>query len=425
MQVKELISTGQIHSIVVSPGPGTPAVAADVGVVPALFRELTDTPILGVCLGHQALAHVHGASVVRAPEPCHGRLSDIEHKGHKLFQGIPSGRDSGFRVVRYHSLIVEESELPPELQPICWTAGGHVALSIGQEERQHASAGDMLLMGIAHTSYPHYGIQYHPESVATNFGDTLLKNFAQLAAQHNKVPLPMHQFPAPLGNKEDASTSAGHPGKVASDAIQLQLVWRSVTAADVKCLALMETMGWTGSHDTFWLDSERSDRARFSILGGPGGRLWRRITFKLPPSASTTQAANLVQNQALYNGADEVVMQPGVGSEQVRCPEGVLTEVDATGTCTETRCRFRSWMKQFMEHHSLKKGAEQAELPFDFQGGLVGYLGYEMKAESSGELVHDSMCGSPLLQSPSSGVCMQQTLKEQDGSCACLAAMSR
>lgn len=389
MQVKRLVSKGEVHNIVVSPGPGTPAVAADVGVVPDLFQHLTDTPILGVCLGHQALSHVHGGSVVRAPEPCHGRLSDIEHSGHMLFKGIPSGRNSGFRVVRYHSLMVQESDLPTELQPICWTAGGHVPLSIGEEQLHASAVEDKLLMGVAHKTQPHYGIQYHPESVATCFGDTLLKNYVQLAAQFSKQPLPA-TLCAPLGLQE--SRNGSHAFQALSDEVQLQVVWSQVTdAAHVQCLQLMDTMEWADSQNTFWLDSERSSRshARFSFLGGPGGQLWRRITFQLPRS-SRGVPSQPARNGAAVNGSNGAEQEQNHTSASSQCQEGLLTEVDASGAVVERRCHFRSWLRNFMKRRRLKNLEKADQLPFNFQGGLVGYLGYEMKAESTGDLVHDS-----------------------------------
>ena len=243
-------------------------------------------------------------------------------------------------------------------------------------------------------------IRDSPESVATHFGDSLLKNFAQLAAQHSTLPLPA-QLPAPpAGGKGHISASAGHAEASASGAVQLQLVWRCMPAAGhIKCLDLMEVTGWTGAHDTFWLDSERTDRARFSIMGGPGGRLWRRITFKLPPSRSAAESASASDSDRTQNvhapssiAIDDVGMPGGEHTSEARCPQGVLKEVDAEGRSVEVRCHFRAWLKEYMQRHSLNTGPEQAQLPFDFQGGLVVYLGYEMKAESTGDLMHDSRC---------------------------------
>ncbi|CAI7764690.1 unnamed protein product, partial [Closterium sp. NIES-54] len=116
------------HAIVISPGPGTPCCPADIGVCADVLRECTDIPILGVCMGHQALAALNGGQVVPAPEPVHGRLSGVEHTGHPLFTNIPSG--SLFQVVRYHSLAVHWASLPKDLEPIAWTTNDPLSTHI-------------------------------------------------------------------------------------------------------------------------------------------------------------------------------------------------------------------------------------------------------------------------------------------------------
>jgi para-aminobenzoate synthetase len=113
--------------VVLSPGPGTPHRPEDIGICAALLKRAIGTPILGVCLGHQALAAVHGGHVVRAPVPMHGRLHTLKHAGDAMFEGIPSGdaRDAHgkqFTVVRYHSLVVDGSSLPACLEATAWTA---------------------------------------------------------------------------------------------------------------------------------------------------------------------------------------------------------------------------------------------------------------------------------------------------------------
>jgi anthranilate synthase/aminodeoxychorismate synthase-like glutamine amidotransferase len=143
-------------AIVISPGPCTPQQA---GVSCELIREMgAATPMLGVCLGHQAIAEALGGRVIRAQEPVHGRTSMILHDGTKLFAGIPSP----FRATRYHSLVVEEATLPDELVITARTEDG-------------------IPMAMAHRQWPLYGVQFHPESVLTQYGRTLLVNFLDLA----------------------------------------------------------------------------------------------------------------------------------------------------------------------------------------------------------------------------------------------------
>ncbi len=141
--------------IVISPGPGTPG---DAGVSKEIIRQLGPShPVLGVCLGHQCIGDVFGGRVSRAPRLMHGKTSPIYHNDHPLFKGI----ESPFEAARYHSLIVEEENLPEDLEIIAFTREGE-------------------LMGLCHKEYPIYGVQFHPESILTTSGKQLLSNFLKL-----------------------------------------------------------------------------------------------------------------------------------------------------------------------------------------------------------------------------------------------------
>jgi len=151
-QIRELAP----DAIIISPGPCTPQQA---GISCEVIRQLGSTlPILGVCLGHQAIAEALGGRVIRASEPVHGRTSAIHHDERGLFRGIPSP----FRATRYHSLIVEESQLPAALEVTARTEDG-------------------LVMGLRHRQWPIVGVQFHPESILTEHGRRLLANFLDLA----------------------------------------------------------------------------------------------------------------------------------------------------------------------------------------------------------------------------------------------------
>jgi anthranilate synthase component II len=142
--------------IVLSPGPCTPNEA---GICLDLIAKAgTEIPLLGVCLGHQAIGQYFGGDVVRAPSPVHGKLSEITTTGRGLFQGLPQR----FSVTRYHSLTVEPRTLPTELEVTATTTDG-------------------VIMGLAHKSYPIHGVQFHPESIASEYGHDLLANFLELA----------------------------------------------------------------------------------------------------------------------------------------------------------------------------------------------------------------------------------------------------
>jgi len=152
--VEELLAL-QPRAIVVSPGPSGPDSA---GVCVELIRSAGGVPLLGVCLGHQALAVACGGEIVRAPEPRHGKVSSIHHGGAGVFAGLPDP----FTATRYHSLVVRRESLPSELQVTAWSDDG-------------------LVMGLAHRTRPHHGVQFHPESHLTRDGMELLANFLELA----------------------------------------------------------------------------------------------------------------------------------------------------------------------------------------------------------------------------------------------------
>jgi anthranilate synthase component 2 len=142
--------------IVLSPGPCTPNEA---GICLELIEKAGPTiPILGVCLGHQAIGQAYGGKVVRAPVPMHGKLSEITHAAKGLFKGLPRK----FAVTRYHSLIVERKALPADLAVTARTEDG-------------------LIMGLMHKTHPVHGVQFHPESIASEHGHALLANFLELA----------------------------------------------------------------------------------------------------------------------------------------------------------------------------------------------------------------------------------------------------
>jgi anthranilate synthase component II len=156
----EAVIAADPDAIVLSPGPCTPD---DAGICLDLIREASARiPIFGVCLGHQAIGQVFGGEVVRAPVPVHGKLSQIKHQGAGVFVGI----NGPFQATRYHSLVVERSSLPADLAVV-------------------AETDDRLIMGLAHARLPVHGVQFHPESIASEHGHLILKNFLDIAAAWN------------------------------------------------------------------------------------------------------------------------------------------------------------------------------------------------------------------------------------------------
>jgi anthranilate synthase component 2 len=154
-QVREMAPSG----VVISPGPCTPAEA---GVSVDVIRECGATiPILGVCLGHQAIGAAYGGSIIRARRLMHGKTSPIAHRGGGIFLDIPTP----FTVARYHSLVIDPASMPAELEVLAWTA------EKGFEDE---------IQAVRHRAHPVWGVQFHPESIASEHGHTLLRNFLEI-----------------------------------------------------------------------------------------------------------------------------------------------------------------------------------------------------------------------------------------------------
>src|SRR5262249_33978609 len=177
-------------AIVLSPGPCTPD---DAGICLELIDKAAPTvPILGVCLGHQALGQAFGGKVVRAPVPVHGKLSDIKHRAEGLFRGI----NGPFKATRYHSLVVERETMPRALAVTAETV-------------------DRLVMGLSHKSLPAHGVQFHPESIASEHGHLMLRNFLALAGDWNaatgrRPSAGKSVTPGPRSGAKSARSRAAH-----------------------------------------------------------------------------------------------------------------------------------------------------------------------------------------------------------------------
>jgi len=149
-QIRELSPKG----VLLSPGPGRPENA---GVTEDVLRQFgSSIPILGVCLGHQAIGQVFGGDVIHAPTLMHGKISSVQHDGDPLFKNVPTP----FTATRYHSLALDSNTLPSDLQVTCKTKEG-------------------VIMGVRHKEYPIQGVQFHPESILTPDGETMIKNWVE------------------------------------------------------------------------------------------------------------------------------------------------------------------------------------------------------------------------------------------------------
>jgi para-aminobenzoate synthetase len=306
----------EFDNVVVSPGPGSPDHEGDFGVCAEAIRE-AKVPLLGVCLGHQGLSWVHGGRVLPAPEVMHGRISAVLHEGSPLFAGIPRE----FQAVRYHSLCVEQP-LPPELEPIARTSDG-------------------VLMAVAHRSRPQWGVQFHPESICTEYGRQLLANFRNLTREFGASGASAaRRSVAPA----QAESSNGRRA-VAGRAKLVQQVKRLDTLYDTE-RAFVNLYG--NSETAFWLDSSKVDeRARFSFIGAAEGPLAATISYDV--------------------NSGELEIERAAGTE----------------TLSESIFDYLSREMRHMRYLSH-------DLPFDFNCGFVGYFGYELKADCEGSNAHRS-----------------------------------
>ncbi|SFA45555.1 para-aminobenzoate synthetase [Rhodococcoides kroppenstedtii] len=303
----ESIDLAAYDNIVVSPGPGNPVRPDDFGVCTRLLAETT-VPLLGVCLGHQGLAAAHGGRVARAEVPMHGRLSRIRHTGVGLFAGL----DQPLPVVRYHSLAV--TEVPEELTVTAWTDDG-------------------IPMAIEHVSRPRWGVQFHPESIASAGGYRLLSNFrdesvgrsTRSATQSRPVTVRGRSRPTPKFLVEFREVAAAPDPRTVYDAV---------------------TGGDTGR---FWLDGTAKTDSRFTIIGDCRGPRAEYVTYDLD---STTV--------------------------HIRRSDGTSQDIVSP---------FFDYLDTALRQRVVDP---DPELPFDFHLGYVGYLGYELKAETGGVAAHSS-----------------------------------
>jgi para-aminobenzoate synthetase len=302
---------------VISAGPGRPDRPRDFGLSRDALAQ-AELPVLGVCLGHQGLVLAHGGRVDAAPRAMHGRRSRIFHSGGELFAGIPQG----FLAVRYHSLSVHEP-LPASLEVIARTASGTV-------------------MALRHRHRPHWGVQFHPESVQTEWGVQLIENFCRLEAASG-VGAGRRRTPGPRATPRPRQ----HAAPAVAPRRRLELVLRSVSRPPDAETAFIRLFGDAPS--AFWLDSSRQDSGlgRFSYIGAGGGPLSALVSHDVAAGQLTLQRAG-------------------------------QREIHAGG--------LFGWLDHALAELSLADHC----LPFDFTGGFVGYLGYELKAECGSALVHRS-----------------------------------
>ncbi|MEU5596538.1 chorismate-binding protein [Streptomyces sp. NPDC020298] len=308
----------EFENVVVSPGPGHPAESRDFGISARVIAQ-SPLPVLGVCLGHQGIGLGESARVLPAPEPRHGYLSTVRHDGEDLFRGVPQN----FTAVRYHSLAVHEP-LPETLEATAWSEDG-------------------VLMGLRHRSRPLWGVQFHPESVLTEYGHRMLVNFRNLTAELARKPRTKNTAVTSISRPTPTPPVAGipRPRRTGRPAFRLH-TRRIATAVDAEAAF---TRMYADSARSFWLDSSlvEAGLSRFSFFGDDSGPLSEFVRYDVASGRCEIERAGRPPRKVTATVFDYLRRQ--LSNRQV----------DATG------------------------------LPFDFTGGYVGYFGYETKAD----------CGSP------------------------------
>jgi para-aminobenzoate synthetase len=307
------IDLASFEAVLISPGPGRPDRPQDFGISQAGL--VSGLPVLGVCLGHQGLCFYEGGSVVAAPEPMHGRASPIVHDGTGLFAGLPSPFDA----IRYHSLMV--ADLPPALEVTATTPGPPGAADI--------------VMAVQHRAKSQWGVQFHPESIATEHGHRLLANFCRLAARDRgvRVTRPVSVPPPPRSHHQ-------RPGR------GMRLLRRRI-AGEPDLPALFSRL--FTSPRRYWLDGSAvpTSQSRYSIMGGAG-----------PMSEWVTAHA-------------------ASGYVNVEPASGPTYRVDGD-------------VFDFLRAQLEARAIAAPELPSGFALGYVGFLGYELKADCGGDAAHVS-----------------------------------
>lgn len=367
------LELARFDNIVISPGPGRPDVARDVGISAAVIAE-TDLPLLGVCLGHQGIVVAAGGTVAAAPAALHGYLDRIEHDDRDLFAGIPQG----FTAVRYHSLCAEPP-LPDSLEIT-------------------ATAADGVIMGVRHRSRPQWGVQFHPESIASEFGAALLRNFAKLTAAHREQA---NRAAGPIAGRPEPVTMRLRPVTIPQPGVSQS---RSATTqsstpalAPEQFPALVEQFGAMGSGPL----SSTPGAARADVLDRYGGppRHWQLQHAVLERAIDTESAfVRLYGNSPTAFWLDSEHVEPGLDRFSfLGDASGPLAEVVryrvGTGEVTVessdgNRRVVAGGILDYLAAELRLRQLELPDLPFDFAGGYVGYLGYEVKADCGGQAAH-------------------------------------
>lgn len=401
----------RFDNVVVSPGPGRPDVARDVGISAAVIATV-ELPLLGVCLGHQGIVVAAGGLVAPAPIARHGYLDEVGHDNRDLFAGLPQG----FTAVRYHSLCAIRP-LPAELEIT-------------------ASTPDGVIMGVRHRVRPQWGVQFHPESIASEYGAALLRNFAELTAAHHdraehagrRRPGGMQATRGGTATVERAETRAARHRPTSEAPPTVRNALPLARSRPPRGSAVLDAAARTRP-DADFDPSRDSTRAsgfsteRTAIDLGPGAIKTGRMPPEPDPSTESpyrpgqperpwqlrheildraidTEAAflRLYRDSPTAFWLDSEHVEPGLdrfsflGDASGPLAEVVRYRVGDGAVVVETadggRRTVAGDVLDYLAAELRWRTAEIPELPFDFACGYVGYLGYEVKADCGANAAH-------------------------------------
>ncbi len=437
--------------IILSPGPGQPSHPADMGIMLEVIRQNIKLPILGVCLGHQALGYVHGKEVKLSPcGPVHGLISSvmfnesITKSSHdddnfwndgtirrenisicQLFRGLPQE----FNVVRYHSLVVDfssnnnntENDDSSEIESIAWCDG----INESNPESIHN-----ICMALRHRRYPHYGVQFHPESIGTGTaGYTILRNFCEFAQQWkatyrniedfernsiiSEVDLHAHEVKivndVPTASSNDSATQSKYRvfiHKVAPDATTVSLPSPKQVFEEL----------YSSRTTSFWLDSSTCEahydnilreniddedagcpiasNSRFSIMGSDDGLLSRKIHYFGREHDIQRRGLRIISALGVE---DDVPLNEDILSylrRRLVVEHEFIDRVDVV-TFDGKRCDAGDIDYKLSSMKEFGNGADD-QIPFDYRGGYVGYLGYEVRHDTQCWILEQEGAGCPV-----------------------------
>jgi para-aminobenzoate synthetase len=312
------------NNIIISPGSGNPEKIKDFGVCGEVLLK-ANIPILGVCLGHQGLGYFYGAKISKSPQPFHGRVSKIYHQQDSIFNNIPSP----FSMMRYHSLMIDFS-LSSDLEILAKTE-------------------DDLIMAIKHKYKPFWGVQFHPESIASEYGKELLINFQHLTKSYSNFGKKLSSYQKKLvlnKNIIKENKSQDNSFKIINNK-QYQVYSHKLDFFLDSAMAFQEI--YSQSRDSFWLDSSLIEQglSRFSYMGD-------------------------------CQGENSFLVEYDINNQQIKVTKNNGIEI------------IKGDIFQFLQDILDSYSYDNQDLPFNFNGGFVGYFGYELKALLSNDNKHQS-----------------------------------